>query len=107
MKFPKRRHRLVIECLSATDIRHNYECLKPPRGWTKMTRSELQKFLTLPHRWEITTEIDKKGALSESVVDIKTPTVLKEANHVIKEIIDVALDGETEVYYAKVIALVV
>lgn len=107
MKFPKRRHRLVVECLTAKDIRHHYECLKPPRGWSKMGQSELRKFLTLPHRWEVTTVVDMKYGITESVVNINTPTTLKEANHAIKQIIDAVLDGEKEVYYAKVTALVV
>jgi len=107
MKFPKRRHRIVIECHSTTDIRLRYEYTKPPRGWTRMHKSELKRFLETNHCWEITAVIDNEEGVTENVVDIKTPTTLKEANQVIKEILDSAMGDNLRVYYAQITALVV
>ena len=107
MKFPKRKHRVVIECHDTDDIRLIYESIKPPRSWCRMLKSELRRFLETSHCWEITTVVDNEEGVFENVVDIKTPTTLKEANHVIKEIVDATMADNRKVYFAKITALVV
>lgn len=107
MKFPKRKHRVVIECHDVNDVRLRYESIKPPRGWTRMLKSELRRFLQTKHCWEITTVVDNEEGVSENLVEIKTPIDFKEANQVIKQIVDSTMGDNLKVYYAQITVLVV
>lgn len=107
MRWPSKRHRLVVECKSSTDITTSYEQLMPPRGWCRMPLATRKKWLEARHRWELSIYIEIESGAEERVVVVYTPTQLREVNHVISKIIEDAVGSSTQALYAKVIALTV
>lgn len=97
----------MVECKSSTDITTRYEQLMPPRGWCRMPLATRNKWLEARHRWELTIYIELESGTEERVVDVTTPTQLREVNHVIRGIIQDAVGSSTQALYAKVIALTV
>lgn len=107
MSWPSRKHRVVVECKSSTDICIQHQELRPAIGWTRMPKGKLTKFLNTNHRWELQIVVDGRGGEDDLVLDVSTPCQYRELTHVIKTYIDEVLGNDTQVYYAKVVALVV
>lgn len=107
MSWPSRRYRVVVECKSSTDIRIQHQELRPVIGWTRLPKGKLTKFLNANHRWELQITVDGRSCEDELVLDVSTPCKYLELTHVIKTYLDEVLGDDTQVYYAKVVALVV
>ena len=107
MSWPSRRYRVVVECKSSTDIQILHQELRPIIGWTRLPRGKLVKFLDANHRWELQITVDGRSAENDMILDVSTPCQYRELTHVIKTYIDEVLGNDTQVYYAKVVALVV
>lgn len=108
MTFPSRQHRVSIELHGPEDVVWRYEQRQRPFGWIKMLPSQQRRLLTNKRCWEITLIVDRETGVDERVIDLKTPCSFDEVSQVIKQLIDVEYEsGQTKIYYAKFIALVV
>lgn len=99
MKFNNKNCRVIIEAKSMEDIKVYYEHRPLHRGWCKMTPRIHNKFLTAKLKWTITLVTAVDNADNEHVVDVTTPCGIKEANGILKNLIDSVMVNHSLVYY--------
>lgn len=106
MRFHSQRARVVIEIVSATEQIITYEHIVPPRGWQPMSQNIRQKFRVFKAKWTVELSVEFEGYTEVQEFDVNTKMPFSDMPGVIKPILDDLLNGETQVYGARVVATI-